>query len=917
MRIPVATYRLQFGPSFGFKDAREIVSYLSGLGIGDIYASPILKATAGSTHGYDMTDPTEINPQLGASEDFQALTAERQAHAIGWLQDIVPNHMAYSHENALLMDVFESGPRSDYFDWFDVFRDHPARELRTRVLAPVLGSPLEDVLRQGQVRLDLDRDGLALRYYDWRFPLALACYDEVLGHATNEPGPQELADVCSGWTELDALPPGSEKRTRIAQAKRELVRRRDENQGVAAHLQRVLDVYNRRDDSSALAGLIERQWYKLIFWRMAGQCINYRRFFYLNDFISLRVEKPAVFERVHERMIELARAGVVTGLRVDHVDGLHDPLAYLRRLRERLPDAYLVVEKILDLEETLPTRWPIDGTSGYKFCNYVNGLFCDCGSEPAFTNLYHEIIGAPVDYDTQLYDAKLRVLKQHMGGEVAYLAGLIAGALDAGEQASGESWREAVAAVIAAFPVYRTYADAEQFSDRDRAFVTAAVLAAKQQAPHCEVEIDRIGQLLLSHRPHGTGSDERNTHRYLVMRFQQFTGPAMAKGLEDTLFYTYNRFISLNEVGGDPASFGVPLERFHRFNEMRARHWPGAMNATSTHDAKRGEDVRARLNVLSEMPKRWREKVRHWAELNAGYKHRHEGSPAPDANDEYFLYQTLVGALPFYESQWEGFRNRLKDCTIKALREAKRHTTWTEPNEAYENGCLAFVDHLMDRDPQNAFWSDFLPFQREVAAYGVYNSLSQTTLKITCPGLPDFYQGADLWDLALVDPDNRRPVDFTVRKQTLEAFEASADTARSRASQLLASKEDGRVKLYLIHTLLRLRSAQRALFAEGDYLPLEVSGPWARHVVAFLRAHKDAHVLVVVPRFVSALVGPDEMPAGGQVWRDTYISLPEGTSGVWQNVLADDTLQIEGDLKVSDALPEFPVGVFLKEPPAA
>lgn len=904
MRVPIATYRLQFGPSFGFNDARGLVSYLAGLGVSDIYASPILKATAGSAHGYDVTDPSEIDPQLGGRDEFEVLATERKAHQIGWLQDIVPNHMAYSSQNALLMDVLENGPRSAYFEWFDVFRDHPDPQWRSRLLAPILGRPLEDVLRQGELRLDLDGDGLALRYYDWRLPLCLACYDDVIGQRSNDEAAPNLG---VDWSDLDAMPPGPEKHERVARAKQELARLYAEDREAAAYLRRALQAYHRPDDPAALKALIERQWYRPAFWQMAGQCINYRRFFYLNDFISLCVETPAVFEKVHERIMELAAAGTITGLRVDHIDGLHDPLRYLRRLRERLPDAYLVVEKILEMEESLPTRWPIDGTSGYKFCNYVNGLFCDGGSEPAFTDIYHELIGAPVDYATQLYEAKQRILRHHLGGEVAYLAGLFAGVLDPDGATAAELWREAVTALIAAFAVYRTYVDAEQFSDSDRTFITAAVQAAKRYAPQRERQVDRIGQFLLSYRPFDEASATHDRDRDLVMRFQQFTGPAMAKGLEDTLFYTYNRFISLNEVGGDPGSFGVPLERFHRFNEMRARHWPAAMNATSTHDAKRGEDVRARLNVLSEMPDRWRHKVRSWAEMNARSRQTCEGVTVPDANDEYLLYQTLVGALPFHQSEFEDFQRRLKNYTIKALREAKRHTTWVEPNEGYERGCLAFIDHLLDPSPPNAFWTDFLPFQREISAYGVYNSLAQTTLKITCPGLPDFYQGAELWDLNLVDPDNRRPVDFAARRQALAHLEpGSADSVR----QLLASREDGRVKLFLIRTLLHVRAANRTVFEQGDYLPLEVAGHWARHVVAFLRTHGNARVLVVVPRFLTALAGPDELPLGEQHWRDTSIALPDSAVGRWRNVLTGATLEMDRDVRVGGLLADFPVGVF-------
>ncbi len=912
MRVPTATYRLQFGPAFGFNHAREVIPYLARLGISDVYASPILQATQGSTHGYDVTDPSELNPELGSEEEFLALAAERQAHGLGWLQDIVPNHMAYSSENAFLMDVFENGPQSAYFEWFDVFRDHPDPEMRTKVLAPILGATLEDVLDRGEVRLILDEKGLALRYYDWRLPLSLASYDDVLGRGldcSSEP----LPEIGTGWTELNDMPAGPEKTARVTSAKSRLRHAQATDEATGSHLKGALDFYSGGRGPGPLRGLLDRQWYRLVFWQQADRTINYRRFFYLNSFIALCIEKPAVFDRIHQKIVSWVDAGMVTGLRIDHIDGLHDPLDYLRRLRERVPECYLVVEKILELEEVIPSQWPIEGTSGYKFCNYLNGVFCDGGSEPALTDLYDDFVGGHVDYATSLYETKLRILQEHMGGEIAYLAHLIRAAKN--DHGPRESWQGGLAALIAAFGVYRTYIDARQFTDQDRAFITAAVLFAKDRAPEHGPYIDRIAALLLSYQPALSDADHEETQRYLIMRLQQFTGPAMAKGLEDTLFYTYHRFVSLNEVGGDPASFGMPLDRFHRFNEMRARHWPGAMNATSTHDAKRGEDVRARLNVLSEMPQQWAEKVRHWAQLNGEFKASHGATVAPDPNDEYLLYQTLVGAWPFAPEDVDGFKQRVKDYMVKAVREAKRHSTWVAPNEPYEKGTLAFVDRILDKDTGSAFLQDFLPFQRQIRAYGVYNSLSQVTLKMTCPGVPDFYQGAELWDLSLVDPDNRRAVDFRLRSGMLEALkDAGGEPSGDLGPRLLASVEDGRIKLFLIRRLLRLRAAHPRLFASGDYVPLELTGPRTRHAIAFLRRETEADILVVVPRFVTGLVPGAEPPVGRAVWTDTHIVLGDDAAGLWYDAMTAEALNADGGLAVGDVLARFPVGVLVRQP---
>ena len=930
MRVPLATYRLQFNPSFRFADAKALVSYLSELGISDLYASPVLKATHGSTHGYDVTDPDELNPELGTWDDFQALANEVRAHHMGWLQDIVPNHMAYSHENWMLMDLFENGPKSRFYTFFDIFRDHPDPELQTRVLAPLLSDPLEKVLQRGEIKLVLDNEGLSIQYFSRRLPLYLPSYPTVLWHdrrllsgsmAGDDPPVQEflrLRDTFRHWSGMDDSP---EKRRQVAGAKGRLARLHEQIPMIRLYIDGELESYNRLQgtpiEQSPLHRLLEQQLFKLVSWKVASETINYRRFFYVSDFIALHAEDPQVFERTHARTFELTRAGVFTGLRIDHIDGLYNPRAYLVRLRDALPDCYIAVEKILELYEFLPNRWPIQGTSGYKFCNVVNGIFCRQENEEAVTRVYHDFIGSEPDYRQLLYDEKKRVMEWRMGGELTYLTHLASQLLPGDEPRETETLREALTALMAAFPVYRTYVDADNFTEQDRTMLAAALARARDKCPECQAGVDEIIDLLLSSLNGQLDSQTREARRYFLMRFQQFTGPVMAKGFEDTLLYVYNRFMSLNEVGGDPGTFGVSLDQFHRFNELRARNWPYAMSATSTHDSKRGEDVRARLNVLSEIPDRWEQAVTRWARVNEPHKQMAGDILAPHRNDEYLLYQTLVGAMPFEAETQDvaSLRQRIADYMIKAVREAKIYTDWANTNEPYENACRNFVEKILDRSPRNPFWPDFLAFQKEIAEYGIYNSLSQTTLKMTCPGVPDFYQGTELWDLNLVDPDNRRPVDFETRMRLLSEIASIADSGRSDNPQSAIrnpqSMKDGRIKLFLIHQGLHARGENRDLFERGDYLPATVTGGKAEHVIAFLRHWQNEYALTVAPRFFTSLIKPGEMPTGRRVWQDTRIVLPAGTPSDWQDAITGNTVTAGKGLPVGDILREFPVSILL------
>jgi len=852
MHVPTATYRLQFSPSFGFKDAEALVPYLHALGISDIYASPIFKANKGSTHGYDVTNPNELNPELGSAEDFSQLTAKRKEYDIGWLQDIVPNHMAYSSDNQMLMDVFKNGRNSKYADFFDIDWNSPDESLKGKLLTPFLGKPYSQALRDGDIRLERDKSGVFIRYYDIRFPLALSSYG------------------------------GDEPRV----------------------------------DMPPLDCLLDKQFFKLCFWKRASEKINYRRFFYLNDYIGLKTERPEVFAETHKLIKEFVQRGVFTGLRIDHIDGLYDPAQYLTRLRRLAGDRYIVVEKILDLDESLPTHWPVQGTTGYDFCNYINGIFVRRENEQTFTEIYREFVNRSGSYDKQLIEKKEAICEKYMAGDIDNLVHLLRSTVQDQPNVCDEvpqNIRQALVEIITAFTVYRTYINEEGYRPEDKSSMNEAIDDAKRNQPALKEAIDWVGQFLRLDSKVADNPSAKAKSIDFVMKFQQLTGPIMAKGFEDTLLYSYNRLVSLNEVGASPNRFGISLDEFHTFNAAKAAHRPNGLNATSTHDTKRGEDVRARISVLSEIPELWGAKVRRWKHINAGLKSECHGLMAPDANDEYLLYQTLIGALPFDAKEYSDFKERIKQYITKVVREAKEHSSWIQPNEPYERAFYHFVDRIMDPSGSNEFWNDFLIFQKQIAAYGIFNSLSQTLLKMTSPGVPDFYQGSELWDLSLVDPDNRRPVDFEKRRRFLEKIRDAQDDADAGIiDELIRTRQDGRIKLFLIFKVLNARREKAELFEKGNYQPLKIRGECGNHVMGYLRSYEDQHAATIAPRFLTSLTNTDELPLGMDVWKDTEVLWPAPLKGPWRNALTGEIIQIEQLVPVGQLLNRFPVSLLIR-----
>jgi (1->4)-alpha-D-glucan 1-alpha-D-glucosylmutase len=925
MHIPSATYRLQFNPDFGFEAARRIIPYLAELGISTVYASPIFKARKGSTHGYDVTDPNQINPELGSEEEFDALIETVHQHGLGWLQDFVPNHMAYDSDNDMLMDIFEKGRSSRYFGFFDIDWDHIRENLRGKVIAPFLGKPYGETLESGELKLEYDRR-FAVRYYETLYPLNIKSYATIIAHRLDELK-EQLGDEHQSYIKalavaslLKNLPSDAndaeaeERNAQLLLAQETLWELYQRDDCVRRHLDGVVATFNENVD--LLHGLLAEQWFQLTYWRVATKEINYQRFFNINELISLRMEDPSVFDHVHRLALELLREGKINGLRIDHVDGLYDPTAYLARLRWRAADAYVVVEKILELREPLPEAWPVEGTTGYEFMNYVNGLFVDTRNGKKFQDIYSRF-GGEVDYEDLLYEKKKLIIERHLTGDLDNLTSLLKTVSTTTRDAidlTGEAINAAIVEAAAAFPVYRTYVDRHKIEDRDRAYIRDAVEKARKRNPSLDRALLILEKVLLLDFPDYLEEEQKAMWLSFVMRFQQFTSPLMAKGLEDTTFYVFNRLVSLNEVGGNPSEFGVEAGEFHSFNRRRSNLHPATLNATATHDTKRGEDLRARINVLSEIPDQWAKRVGSWQEMNRKYKTELGGELVPGENHEYFLYQTMVGALPFDEGGHEQFIERVKQYAIKAAREAKTHTFWLDNNQEYESALIGFIEAALAQSPLNEFLKDLRGFQRIVAHFAVFNSLSQVVLKITSPGAPDFYQGTELWDLSLVDPDNRRPVDYERRARALGEISIKGKAGIEKLlAELLSTKEDGRIKMFTIKRALGVRDRHKELFGGGDYIPLKTEGRHGDNVIAFARRAGNLWSITIAPRLLTSVVKADELPLGKEAWKDASIEMPDGAPAVWRNAFTEEIFGARKTIPVADALRRFPVSLLMSE----
>jgi (1->4)-alpha-D-glucan 1-alpha-D-glucosylmutase len=1002
-RIPRATYRLQLNPNFTFADARALLDYLDELGISDCYASPIFQACAGSTHGYDICDHSQISQALGGEAAFESFAADLRARHMGLILDVVPNHMGISDScNTWWMDVLENGPGSLYAASFDIDW-HPVRpELENKVLLPILEDQYGDVLEAGKLRLAYADGAFDVYYYATRLPVAPRTYRHILRHllpmlvdmlGEDHAYVQELQSIL---TAIHYLPPRTAlPAEKLAERNREkeIIKRRlaaleQASPEVRGSIDATVRVFNgdigNPNSFDLLDKLIDEQAYRPAFWRVAAEEIHYRRFFDINELAAIRVELPEVFQATHALTQRLLAEGKATGLRIDHPDGLWDPPHYFRQLQQSFADLidhapatwntairqehvphssavalepsadrrlYVVAEKILSDGEALPRDWDVDGTTGYDFLNTVNGLFVQSDNAAVFQTLYSHFIGGEANYRHMANATKKMIMLVSLASEISELSQQLERIAQRNRRYRDftlGSLTFTIREVLACLPIYRTYMTGPAtVTERDQVAIEAAVAEAKKQNPRTAAAIfDFIRDTLLFRNVQRFTSEDTERLADFVMKFQQLSGPVMAKGVEDTAFYRYNRLISLNEVGGHPELFGSSVADFHLQNVERRRHWPYTMLATSTHDTKRSEDVRARINVLSEIPDTWLASLAHWSEHNTDKKTLVDGELAPDRNDEYLLYQTLLGVWPFDPTDDQRpkttdqrneqnplsslvvrpsseFIERIAAYMLKATKEAKVHTSWVNPNTAYDEALRGFIFGMLGETGALSFLENLLPLARRVAWYGQFNSLAQVLLKLTSPGVPDIYQGSELWDFSLVDPDNRRPVDFEQRRALLtdlkQQIEQAGDDLMPLAQRLLNTSQDGRIKLYLIERVLSFRRRYPDLFANGSYVPLEAHGTKREHVCAFTRVLNRDAFIVVTPRLVVGLTnGTEQPPIGAAVWRDTWLALPqEQACWRYRNLLTGEVLSIgwrDGTpgLPLAALCGQFPVGLFVR-----
>jgi (1->4)-alpha-D-glucan 1-alpha-D-glucosylmutase len=932
---PSATYRLQFNRELPFARAAELVDYLDELGVSHVYASPVFRARPGSIHGYDVIDHSEVNPELGGEEGLSALATALGARGMGLVLDLVPNHMCVASTlNRGWADVLENGPSSPFATFFDVDWAPPKEDLRDKVLLPILGDQFGRVLEEGEIRVEREGGAFVVRYYEHVLPLAPKSWPAILEPVRagfelemrdDHPDRVELESIL---TAISHLPSRSERDGALVQERqreKEVIKRRlgellDRSPVVRQAVEAAVDGLNgRKGDPRSfdrLEALLADQGYRLSHWRAATDEINYRRFFDVNDLAAVRVEDEAVFEALHALPLRLWRERVVSGFRIDHVDGLWDPADYLRRLPQ---GPYVVVEKILLGDEQLRPDWETEGTTGYDFLNAVGGVFVDPGARPTLAEVYSRFTGTSGRFSDVVYESKKLVMEVALSSELTVLARRLDRISEQHRYSRDftlNSQQEALAEVIASFPFYRSYVRADgQIDPEDRRSLRLALRLARRRNPAVDASLFAfIGSVLLLEHPEGLDEGPRAERLDFVMRFQQLTGPVMAKGLEDTASYRYHPLASLNEVGGDPDVRANALERFHATNAERQRRWPRSMIATSTHDTKRDEDARARISVVSEVAEQWGEALVRWREMNRGYEATVDEADAPDPNTEYLLYQTLVGTWPSgtrARNPGDDYLARVQAYMRKAAREAKVHTSWVSPNEAYEDALGGFVKAALDPRPDNPFLSDFLRFLGVVRRPGLLNAVSQVVLKTGSPGVPDFYQGTELPEYRLVDPDNRQPVDFDRRRCLLSELRQEAEADASGLAARLLDDVDERLKLWVTSRALALRRRQAALFEEGDYVPLSARGPREQEVVAFARRHDGRTVVVAVGRFFTRLTHP---PAGEWAWGSTTLGLPEGQTASWRDAIVGHEVRTakgpEPRISLSHAFRHLPVALL-------
>lgn len=884
MHIPTSTYRLQFSHEFTFNDLKDIIDYLENFNISTIYAAPFFQSMEGSTHGYDVVNPFVINKKIGDLETFREISSILKKKNISWLQDIVPNHMANSPANPWIKNILEMGPSSPYYQYFDINWNY--KEWEGKVMTPVLGDTLDNILNTGELELIINEEGFQFKYYDNIYPASGQSYYYILSKGSGAEDDEwfnkfkQLSDNLSQWEEI----------------KKGFYHATEKHPVYKDKINSVLETINGSKDQ--MLHLLDLQFFHLTHWKESEKKINFRRFFTINDLICLRIEDQEVFQAYHKFIHQLCKEGLISGLRIDHIDGLYDPKGYLEDLSNLMNnDFYVIIEKILEAEEDLPKNWKTQGTSGYDFLAMINNLYTDTNSGKTFNREYEKIKPEVADYQQLVYEKKQYILHENMGGELQNLWTLLEDLHLLPDWLNKEKGIKAFSALLSSFPVYRIYPEKFPLTKGQNEIVDIAYNGALKQEPGLSKEVRYFRNLFL-----GKEKEKAQEQLLFLKRCQQFTGPLAAKGVEDTSFYLYNRLISHNEVGDSPEEFGISIKKFHTWMEKRREEFPLAINETSTHDTKRGEDARMRINVISEMPEEWFAKVEEWHTINQKVR---KNDQVPDMNEEYFIYQTLIGGMPFDNELEDDFLDRTNAFLQKALREAKEHTNWSDPNEEFENAVAEFVSDIINHD---AFRSTFDEFRVKVSFYGVINSLGQSLIKVMAPGIPDIYQGSELWDLSYVDPDNRRPVDYGLRIKYLNEF-IEKKVQDDYLKQLMENYPDGRIKMYVLYHALKARRMHPEIFENGEYIPLELSSGLSEKVISFARRYQDQWYIIAAPLNGTRL-SISGFFATGELWGEGHLKLPDIAPQEWYNIYNGDDIASTGQIQLIELFRNFPVALL-------
>lgn len=904
MYLPASTYRVQLHKGYTFKDLKKIIPYLHQLGVSTVYASPITTSTSGSMHGYDVTNPDIINPEIGTEEEFAEIIQQMNEYNMSWLQDIVPNHMAYSSANTRLMDVFERGNNSSYYNYFDINWNHFDQRLKGKVMNPVLGSDLEQCTDNNEVKIVFNKDGLSIAYYDNVFPASVISYANVL--AVLEP------DRTDQLTQLE-----TQVQEMLLKAETTDFDAWDEFKKVWTGFIFSHDEYKQQIDQALekinadkelLKLFLQQQNFAFTNWRLSEQEMNYRRFFTVNSLICLRMEDEFVFSDYHKLLKRLYDKGYIRGLRIDHIDGLYNPKQYVERLRKLFgEDCYIIAEKILEYNEDVAKDWDLQGTSGYEFLSFTNQLLTDKEGSKKILDYYKKLVSGNEDYHDMVFEKKQNFLYDQMNGELDNLLRYAEELNVFNVQLNRGKMRTAIGTFMSAFPVYRIYIDSFPVTDESMEFVSKAFEKSLQKSSEVTNELNALKNIFETKQNDASAQNKL----LFLMRLMQFTSPLAAKGVEDTTFYVYNPLISHNEVGDSPSILGISVDEFHQKMINRQQNNPYSLNASSTHDTKRGEDARMRLNALSEIPDEWIRCVEEWREKNKSLIQNINGKSAPSANDEYFIYQSLIGSFPEDLKVTDTYIQRSKDFIQKALREAKVETNYSEPNSEYEDACKNFVEQLLKNE--NGFLDGFIPFTNKLIDYATVYSLVQVLIKATAPGIQDTYQGCELWDLSYVDPDNRRPIDFDCRIEALNEIKKKEKTNVDGILQYIAQqKKEGREKLFVTYKALNLRRTNNELFIQGEYIPLQVTNG-EREVIAFARKHNNKWAVAILPVAIANKLRRAENILDKSIWGNIRVHLPKNIPSKWRNVFTNERINVSGSLPLSNMFTKFSVALLESE----